>query len=147
VFPGLTVRDHVALAAAGRWLVDAPRRRRDDVERALEAFPVLRERAAQPAVRLSEPERSALALAQAAAGCPRLILIDDPASRLPPVLADAALAFLGGLRDGGVSVLVADPPPYRALAFADRGYTLDGGTLAASGAGSALRRILGGADP
>lgn len=57
-----------------------------------------------------------LAIARTLMGNPRLLLLDEPSEGLAPVIVDEMIAMLRRLRDGGISMLVAE----QNLAFAGR---------------------------
>ncbi|HET8532141.1 MAG TPA: ATP-binding cassette domain-containing protein [Methylomirabilota bacterium] len=72
-----------------------------------------------------------LALAQALALRPRLLLLDDPLGRLPVDDRPAVARLIGELRAQGVSILLAEREPAVAKAVADRVATLERGAVMA----------------
>lgn len=72
-----------------------------------------------------------LALAQALALRPRLLLLDDPLGRLPVDDRPAVARLIGELRAQGVSILLTEREPAVAKAVADRVATLERGAVIA----------------
>jgi branched-chain amino acid transport system ATP-binding protein len=72
-----------------------------------------------------------LALAQALALRPRLLLLDDPLGRLPVDDRPAVARLIGDLRAQGVSILLTEREPAVAKAVADRVATLERGAVIA----------------
>jgi branched-chain amino acid transport system ATP-binding protein len=87
VFAGLTVEENLRLAEPARA---APR-----YDFVYELFPVLRERARQPAGTLSGGEQQMLALGRVLLGPARLLLIDEPTKGLSPKYAGQVALALG----------------------------------------------------
>jgi branched-chain amino acid transport system ATP-binding protein len=134
VFPGLTVRENLEVAAfAGK----AERGRR--LDRAFDLFPQLAERHAQLGWQLSGGQQQMLAIGRALMGRPRLLLLDEPSLGLSPKLADEVLAAVKAIVQDGTSVLLAEQNVGKALSCCDRAYVLELGKVALSGAASALR--------
>lgn len=72
-----------------------------------------------------------LALAQALALRPRLLLLDDPLGRLPVDDRPAVARLIGDLRAQGVSILLTEREPAVAKVVADRVATLERGAVIA----------------
>ena len=72
-----------------------------------------------------------LALAQALALRPRLLLLDEPLGRLPADDRPAVARLIGDLRAQGVSILLTEREPTVAKAAADRVATLERGAVIA----------------
>jgi len=70
-----------------------------------------------------------LALAQALALRPRLLLLDDPLGRLPVDDRPAVARLIGDLRAQGVSILLTEREPAVAKAVADRVAALERGAV------------------
>lgn len=73
--------------------------------------------------------RGRLALAQALALRPRLLLLDDPLGRLPADDRPTVARLIGDIRAQGVSVLLTEREPAVAKAVADRVATLERGAV------------------
>ena len=116
-------------------------------------FPVLAERAEQPAATLSGGEQQMLAVARALMSGPRLLLLDEPSLGLAPMVIAEIFSAIEVLRGEGISLLLAEQDARLALKHADRGYVMRTGHIAASSSASELladdtvRRIYLGSMP
>ena len=135
IFGRLTVDENLRLATFIRR--DA-RAAADDLERMLERFPLLGQRLNAPAGRLSGGEQQILAICRALLARPKLMLVDEPALGLAPLMVDTVYETLTGLREEGMTLLLVEQSLERALAVADRLYVLRDGRVRLSGAGAEL---------
>jgi branched-chain amino acid transport system ATP-binding protein len=133
VFPGMTVRDNLEVAARAPG---AERRRR--IEEVFALFPALADASGARAWQLSGGQQQMLAIGRALMGRPRLLLLDEPSLGLAPRLAAELLARLAGLAAAGTAVLLAEQNAAAALGAADRGIVLRQGRVAASGSAAEL---------
>jgi branched-chain amino acid transport system ATP-binding protein len=83
VFPTLSVAENLDI---GAMLPRARAQREKNRERVLNMFPVLAERARQPAGTLSGGEQQMLAIGRCLMGAPQLIMFDEPSLGLAPNL-------------------------------------------------------------
>jgi branched-chain amino acid transport system ATP-binding protein len=134
VFKTLTVAENLRLGARGADESDAR------IERTLERFPILRERACQRADRLSGGERQQLAIARALLGRPKLLILDEPSLGLAPKMIDVIYELLQSLRAEGVTMLLVEQNAARTLDFCDRCVVLSTGRIRARGSRAELRR-------
>jgi branched-chain amino acid transport system ATP-binding protein len=86
VFGTLTVRENLELAAA-----------KDDFARALDAYPQLRPLLPRRAGTLSGGEQRMLALSRALLARARVVLVDEPAQGMSPMVAARTYELLSGL--------------------------------------------------
>ena len=106
-----------------------------DLDRWYQTFPRLAERREQLAGSMSGGEQQMLAIARALIGRPRLLLLDEPSLGLAPLVTRQLFEQLGDInREVGTTVLVVEQNANLALGIADRGYVLDTGLIATSGA-------------
>jgi branched-chain amino acid transport system ATP-binding protein len=132
LFREMTVADNLALGAyPGR--PDAAR-----MQRVLELFPRLAERAGQAAGTMSGGEQQMLAVGRALMSNPGLLMLDEPTTGLAPILAAEAYQALAELRDEGLTLLVAEQQVPLALGLANRGYVLENGRVELEGTADEL---------
>ncbi len=104
-----------------------------DLDRVMDRFPILRERAKQLAGTLSGGQQQMLVIARALMARPKLLLLDEPSLGLAPVIGSQVFAIISEIRREGVTILLIEQNAKRALAIADRAYVLELGTLVLEG--------------
>ena len=133
IFPGLTVRENLEVAAfAGK----AERMQR--LERAFALFPQLAERRNQLGWQLSGGQQQMLAIGRALMSAP-IAAAGRTLARPFPKARRRGSGDRAGHREHGTAVLLAEQNVRKALACCDRAYVLETGKVALSGATSALR--------
>lgn len=135
VFPDLTVRDNLEMGAFVRRDKEGIRR---DFDKVFEMFPILRERARQPAGTLSGGEQQMLAVGRALLSRPRLLMFDEPSLGLAPIIVDAMVETIQKLHQNGTTILLVEQNADLALEIADRAYLLETGHLVMDGPARAL---------
>ena len=127
LFPRMTVEEHLFLGAYPH------KPEPETMSLVLDLFPRLSERMQQRAATMSGGEQQMLAVGRALMSKPRLLVLDEPGTGLAPLLARAAYEALNMLRKRGLTVLVAEQQVPLAMAFCDRGYVLENGSIRLSG--------------
>jgi branched-chain amino acid transport system ATP-binding protein len=129
-FPGLTVKENVALAAFLRH------RSRRDAEaaatRILERLG-LAGRAADLASQLTLMDQKRLEMARALATGPRLLLLDEPMGGLNPSEVDVASAMVQEIRRSGVTVILVEHVMKAIMRISDRVLVVNQGAKIAEG--------------
>jgi branched-chain amino acid transport system ATP-binding protein len=133
IFKTLTVAENLRLGVRG------DSERAAWMERTLERFPILRERADQRADRLSGGEQQQLAIARTLLGKPKLLVLDEPSLGLSPKMIDVIYELLGGLREEGVTMLLVEQNAARTIDFCDRCVVLSAGMVRAHGSRGELQ--------
>ena len=131
VFPSLTVREHLAIAArSGRWTEDA----------VLALFPRLANRRDSLGGQLSGGEQQMLAIARALLTNPKVMLMDEPSEGLAPVVVDQLIAAIRHVvTDGALTVLLVEQRVDIVLDLSSRVVVMDRGRIVHEGASSSFR--------
>ena len=135
VFGDMSVADNLDLGAYYRRDGAGVRQ---DRERVLTLFPILRERLRMPAGRLSGGQQQMLAIGRALMGRPRLLLLDEPSLGLAPAIVQQLGVIIRDLNRNGVTILLVEQNARMALRLADRAYVIANGLIARSGSGAEL---------
>jgi branched-chain amino acid transport system ATP-binding protein len=125
IFPRMTVRENLDMGAFTRK--DAGQR--EDLERILELFPILGERARQAAGTLSGGEQQMLAIGRALMAKPKLLLLDEPSMGLAPIVVQRIFDIVREISEQGMTILLVEQNAAQALSLADRGYVIETGKI------------------
>jgi branched-chain amino acid transport system ATP-binding protein len=107
----------------------------------MDIFPILRERRAQEAGKLSGGERQMCAIGRALMCHPSLLMLDEPSVGLSPLMVGRVFEIAETLaRHEGLTVVIVEQNVTEALEVADRAYILDHGHTVREGAALALRQ-------
>jgi branched-chain amino acid transport system ATP-binding protein len=136
LFSSMSVEDNLR---AGFW----SRRKgsgsfRDQRDRVMEYFPILRERAHQAAGTLSGGEQQMLGVARALMSSPRLLLVDELSLGLAPKIVAQLFDILRDVNSAGTAVLIVEQFVHMALANTDRAIVLAKGQVVLEGASADL---------
>jgi branched-chain amino acid transport system ATP-binding protein len=113
LFPGLTVEENLLVARSGNrgaW----------NVERVLEAFPLLAPLRDRRAATLSGGEQQATAIGRALMTNPRLLLLDEVSLGLAPKAVEDVYRSLETLIEGGTTIVLVEQDLRRALRVGTR---------------------------
>jgi ABC-type branched-subunit amino acid transport system ATPase component len=133
VFPSLTIEENLEMGC-----YQEPKKFSERFDFVTGVFPRLGERRKQRAGSLSGGERQMVAMGRALMMDPQVLLLDEPSAGLSPVLQDEVFVQTRNINKAGVSVIMVEQNAKRCLQICDRGYVLDHGTTAYSGAGRDL---------
>ena len=129
IFPGLTVRENLALAGYGgsneasRWTI----------EEVLSVFESLADREGSRGAQLSGGEQQMLAIARALVAGADLLLLDEPTEGLAPYVVRRVEELITDLNEAGVTILLVEQNVRVALDVADRHHVLDRGRVVYEG--------------
>jgi len=110
-----------------------------------EALAILRRlglvgKANDPAGGLSGGQQKLLSMGMLLMADPRVLLLDEPAAGVNPVLIEQQIAFLSALRDEGRIILLIEHNMEMVANLCDRVYVLDAGEVIAEGTPAAIRQ-------
>ncbi|MDR2991689.1 MAG: ABC transporter ATP-binding protein [Burkholderiaceae bacterium] len=131
LFPAMTVRQNLMLGAYVHRRDKAGTQQ--SLEQILDMFPILREKAHDPAGSLSGGQQQMVAIGRALMGRPKMLLLDEPSLGLAPLIIKQMFQTIQKVSQSGVTVLLAEQNAYQALSIAHRGYVLERGRIVLEG--------------
>ena len=133
VFTSMTVRENLEM---GAFL------REDDYEGTIEQvyslFPILKEKASQPAGELSGGQRQQVAVGRALMTKPKLLMLDEPTAGVSPIVMDELFDKILEVAATGIAILMVEQNAKQALNIADHGFVLVQGANRYTDTGEAL---------
>lgn len=129
IFPDLTVEENLILAQrtagtrTGPWTA----------ERIYLLFPVLQPLRRLRGSQLSGGQQKMLAIGRALMKNPALLLLDEPAEGLAPLVVHRLVEVLREIRAAGMTILLADQNLHFCRKVADRAYIMEKGLMQFSG--------------
>jgi len=138
IFPPLSVLDNLKLGAYTMYRKREYAAVRETLEKIMDLFPILKERAKQAAGTLSGGEQQMLAIGRALMSHPRLLLLDEPSMGLAPLIVEKIFEILESLRKDGITILLVEQNAQAALQIADHGYVFETGSVVLQGPASEL---------
>ncbi|MDN5918094.1 MAG: ABC transporter ATP-binding protein [Pseudonocardia sp.] len=135
IFGRMSVEENLRAGGLG---ARSTRTRDEARERVHELFPVLSERAGQPAGLLSGGEQQMLAIGRALMSGPTLLLLDEPSLGLAPQLVGRIGEIIREIHDQGTGVVLVEQNATMALKVADHAVALEVGRVALSGTADEL---------
>ncbi len=134
IFSRLTVLENLQMGGYTRKQAEI----KEDLERVMGLFPLLRERVSQKGGTLSGGEQQMLAIARALMSRPRVLLLDEPSLGLAPILVQQIFSIIREINTQGTTILLVEQNALQALAVANRGYVLQTGRVVLSGSSADL---------
>lgn len=137
VFATMSVYDNVLSGAPGI----SESARKDAYKRLSKMFPLLADRAQQPAGQLSGGQQQMVAFARAMCSSPDLLLLDEPFLGLAPIWIKQISDAIREMKKAGTTILMSEQMAVPALKVADRGYVLRGGEIRQSGSVEQIKEL------
>ena len=135
LFQDLTVEQNLLM---GAYLSDAWKKRLEGLERVFALFPRLGERRRQQARTLSGGERRMCAIGRGLMSRAKVLMVDEPALGLAPVLVKEVYATLRKIARDEATVLLAEESFENILDIADYVYLMENGRVVHQGTVAAL---------
>jgi branched-chain amino acid transport system ATP-binding protein len=135
IFPRMSVRENLDM---GAFIRRDPDGQREDMDRIMDLFPILKERARQAAGTLSGGEQQMLAMGRALMARPKLLLLDEPSMGLAPIVVQTIFDTIRDINDQGMTVLLVEQNAAQALSLAHRGYVIETGRIVLEDEAAAL---------
>ncbi len=135
IFADLTVHENLEIAETRR----RPNRDAWTLERLYSAFPMLQGLRARRGEHLSGGEQRLLSVARALLTHPRLLIFDEPAEGLSPLVVRAVREWILRLKQSGMSILLSEQNVRFAMEVSDRAYVIDKGVIRHQGSVDELR--------
>ena len=133
VSPSLTVLENLEMGAFVR-ADDVT----DTLSQVLELFPVLKEKAEQPAGELSGGQRQQVAVGRALMTQPKVLMLDEPTAGVSPIVMDELFDRIIEVARTGIAILMVEQNAKQALHIADKGFVLVQGRNRYTDTGQAL---------
>jgi branched-chain amino acid transport system ATP-binding protein len=133
IFPNLTVAENLAM---GDWRGRPAARKTDEI---LGYFPRLRDKLATRGAVLSGGEQQMLAIGRALMGAPKLLLVDEPAEGLAPVIVQALEESFYRLAGAGLCIVIAESKLAVARRIATRIHVMGKGRTVFAGTAAQLQ--------
>jgi branched-chain amino acid transport system ATP-binding protein len=136
LWPRMTVEENLLM---GAFHPQVRPRARQNLEKAYELFPRLKERRHQMAGTLSGGEQQMCAVGRGLMAEPVLLLLDDPSLGLAPILVDQVFQLVRRIAAEGVTILLAAQNAGYALEISHYTYVMEWGRIALEGSSNELR--------
>ena len=138
VFPNLTVRENLVMAAKTPEQAGKPAASAWTFERVLVTFPRLAERLGNLGNQLSGGEQQMLSIGRALMTQPDLIILDEATEGLAPLIVLEIWRVIRQIRQDGIATLIVDRDYRKVLAQSDRAVVLQKGLVVLAGDSQAL---------
>jgi len=135
VFSSLTVTENILSGSIRVPKAEAMR----NLDWLMSSFPLLAERADQPANQMSGGQQQIVAIARAVVAMPKLLLLDEPFLGLAPVWIGQVGNMVRELQSRGTTILMTEQMAKPALKLVDRAYVVRNGEIRRSGTVAEIR--------
>jgi branched-chain amino acid transport system ATP-binding protein len=127
IFPEMTVLENLEM---GSYLLKNRAEKKRRIDQKLSMFEILGERRKQLAGSLSGGEQQMLSIARALMNNPKLLLLDEPALGLAPIIIQNIFDTITSInRDNGVTIFLVEQNAKMAMNISHRGYVMETGKI------------------
>ena len=126
IFSRMTIEENLIL---GAYTEKNAQRQKENMEKGMDMFPILRERRKQLAGTLSGGEQQMLAIARALMSNPKMLLLDEPSMGLSPLMTEQVFDAIQTLNASGTTILLVEQNAYDALEISNRAYVMENGVI------------------
>lgn len=133
-FPDMTIRENLEM---GAYVLKRPEAR-EAVDRVLQTFSLLAERADGLGGNLSGGQQQILEMGMALVRQPKCLLIDEPSLGLSPMMSDLVFSEITRLKTLDIAIVMVEQNAHRGLQISDRGVALELGRVRFEGTGAEL---------
>ena len=130
LFPRMTVKENLELGAYTRS--GDKKNIQESLQEIYEHFPILEEKSKNRAGQLSGGQQEMVAIGRALMLKPKLLLMDEPAQGLAPLMIEEIENIIKQLSQSGIAVVLVEHNVHMALGLAHHVYILDSGKIALS---------------
>jgi len=129
ILSGMSVLENLEMGAFQRNDKEV----KQDLEKVMDRFPILRERRSQLGGTLSGGQQQMLSIARALMSRPKLLLLDEPSMGLAPLIVQDIFRIIQEINADGTTVLLVEQNARQALKIAHHAYVLETGKVVKSG--------------
>ncbi len=135
IFYKLSVHENLMM---GAYAQKDKKRTDENYERALELFPILKERLKQAGGTLSGGEQQMLAFGRALMADPQILMLDEPSLGLAPLVVEKIADNIEIIAKTGIPILLVEQNANIALEISDRAYIIETGKIELTGESNKL---------
>jgi branched-chain amino acid transport system ATP-binding protein len=139
VFPKMSIYENLMMGAI---TINSKQEIQNNLEKAYELFPILKERSKQMAGTLSGGEQQMLAVGRALMSSPKLLMLDEPSLGLAPLIIQEIFNLIGRINKMGTTILLVEQNARMALKISHKAYVLETGNVVLSGASDDMRNNM-----
>lgn len=130
IFPYMDTKENLEMGSMSKI---SKGKRKESLEKVMEIFPVLSERANQTAITLSGGEQQMLVIGRGLMASPRLLMLDEPSLGLSPILVHEIFGVISRINKLGTTILLVEQNVKASLQIAAWGYVIENGRIVLSG--------------